>query len=114
MKKLAVTLLSLTVSAVLSTAAFAECNKGCCKKSATATTEAPATTGAAATPEAAAASKDPTAQAVVIDPVCGMDVTVKDAKYSYKYDGKTYYFCSKKCKNSFVKDPSKFIGKESK
>lgn len=107
MKKLAVTLLSLTVSAVLSTAAFAECNKGCCKKSAS-------TTEAAATTDASAASKDPTAQAVVIDPVCGMDVTVKDAKYSYKYKDKTYYFCSKKCKNNFVKDPSKFIGKESK
>ncbi|MGA2192514.1 MAG: YHS domain-containing protein [Nitrospirota bacterium] len=55
------------------------------------------------------ASKDPTEQEIVIDPVCGMDVVAKDAKYSYKYQGKTYHFCSKSCYNSFKKDPAKYI-----
>ncbi len=63
---------------------------------------------------AKAASKEPTEQDVVIDPVCGMDVPVAEAKYKYTYKGKTYHFCSKSCYNSFKKDPSKFLGKEKK
>ena len=59
-----------------------------------------------------AASKDPTEQDIVIDPVCGMDVTVKDAKYNSKYKGKTYYFCSEQHMKDFKKSPSKYIGKE--
>jgi len=62
----------------------------------------------------AAASKDPTAQDVVIDPVCGMDVKVSDSKYSSKYKDKTYYFCSSSCKKSFDKNPSKYIGTKTK
>ena len=63
---------------------------------------------------AKSASQDPTAQDVVIDPVCGMDVKASEAKYKYEYKGKTYHFCSKSCYNSFKKDPSKYIGKEKK
>jgi len=47
---------------------------------------------------------------MVKDPVCGMDVDVKEAKKKslvVKKKGKTHYFCSEKCK-------SKFLGKESK
>ena len=60
------------------------------------------------------ASKDPTAQDVVIDPVCGMDVKVSDSKYSSKYKDKMYYFCSSSCKKSFDKNPSKYIGTKTK
>ncbi len=59
-------------------------------------------------------SKDPTKQDIVIDPVCGMDVVAKKSKYSSAYKGKTYHFCSLKCKREFDKNPSRFIGKEHK
>ena len=31
------------------------------------------------------------------DPICGMDVDPKKAKFMLKKDGKDYYFCSKNC-----------------
>jgi len=55
------------------------------------------------------ASKDPTKQEVVIDPVCGMDVDTKDSKVTSTYNDKTYHFCSESCKKSFEKAPAKYI-----
>jgi YHS domain-containing protein len=41
------------------------------------------------------------------DPVCGMQVdTAKALKSEYK--GKTYYFCSRQCKDSFDKNPAQY------
>lgn len=40
---------------------------------------------------------EPTAQ----DPVCGMEVNPEETDYSTEYDGRTYYFCSESCKESF-------------
>ncbi|MFC7202749.1 permease [Haloferax namakaokahaiae] len=37
----------------------------------------------------------------VQDPVCGMELTPDEADYSVEQDEKTYYFCSKSCKESF-------------
>jgi len=37
----------------------------------------------------------------VQDPVCGMDVNPEDADYSTEHDGRTFYFCSQSCKESF-------------
>ncbi|MEM1550667.1 MAG: YHS domain-containing protein [Candidatus Bathyarchaeia archaeon] len=45
------------------------------------------------------------------DPVCGMNVDEKTAKFKSEYAGKTYYFCSKYCKDSFDKNPAKYMGK---
>jgi YHS domain-containing protein len=42
------------------------------------------------------------------DPVCGMNVDEKTAKYSSEYNGKQVYFCREACKNSFDIDPSKY------
>jgi P-type Cu+ transporter len=109
MKKLVIALMSTAALLIVSTAAFSECPQDkdkCCSSKAECTT--------AQKTANAAVSKDPTRQDVVIDPVCGMDVDVKTAKYSYKYKDKTYYFCSKSCQKSFSKDPSKYIGKEQK
>jgi len=39
------------------------------------------------------------------DPVCGMDVDPKEAAGRTVYKGKTYYFCSSSCKDSFDGDP---------
>jgi YHS domain-containing protein len=45
------------------------------------------------------------------DPVCGMTVDEKTAKYKSEYKGKTYYFCAQQCKTTFDKKPSKFASK---
>ncbi len=36
------------------------------------------------------------------DPICGMDVDEKKAKHTAAKGGKTFYFCSKHCQNSFL------------
>lgn len=41
------------------------------------------------------------------DPVCGMDV--EEGKICSTYEGKRYCFCSQMCKESFDKDPSKYV-----
>ena len=35
------------------------------------------------------------------DPVCGMEVNEKEAKFSLVGKGKKYYFCSKNCYDEF-------------
>jgi Cu+-exporting ATPase len=45
-----------------------------------------------------------------IDPVCGMSVDPEQAEYRSFQKGETYYFCSVGCKETFDKDPAKFIG----
>jgi YHS domain-containing protein len=42
------------------------------------------------------------------DPVCGMMVDEKKAKFKSDYSGKTFYFCASSCKASFDKDPAKY------
>ncbi|WP_436930899.1 permease [Halosimplex halobium] len=37
----------------------------------------------------------------VRDPVCGMEVDPGEADHSVEHDGRTYYFCSQSCKESF-------------
>jgi YHS domain-containing protein len=44
-----------------------------------------------------------------IDPVCGMSVDTEHAEYRSFQEGKTYYFCSAGCKQTFDKDPAKYI-----
>ncbi len=44
-------------------------------------------------------------------PVTGETVLKSQAKATYEYEGKTYYFCCEDCKEKFVKDPAKYIGK---
>jgi Cu(I)/Ag(I) efflux system membrane fusion protein len=45
----------------------------------------------------------------VKDPVCGMDVDPKAAEATTQHGGKTYYFCSPKCKKDFEEDPGKYV-----
>ena len=45
---------------------------------------------------------------VMRDPVCGMEVDEKTAKYSSEYSGAVYYFCSQGCKKRFDANPSQF------
>ena len=45
-----------------------------------------------------------------IDPVCGMSVDQANSEHRSVHDGETYYFCSIGCKESFDKDPGKYVG----
>ncbi len=44
-----------------------------------------------------------------VDPVCGMNVDESKAAATSSYKGQTYYFCAKVCKESFDKDPEKYL-----
>jgi Cu+-exporting ATPase len=44
-----------------------------------------------------------------VDPVCGMEVTEKEAACSYDFKGKTYYFCNESCRDEFQVDPARFL-----
>jgi YHS domain-containing protein len=46
----------------------------------------------------------------VTDPVCGMTVDPAHTDHHSVYQGKTYYFCSPGCKESFDADPGKYAG----
>lgn len=43
------------------------------------------------------------------DPVCGMELTLETAEARSEYQGQTYYFCSLDCKETFDKDPEKYV-----
>jgi YHS domain-containing protein len=45
----------------------------------------------------------------VTDPVCGMDVVPSTTDVTAEIDGDTYYFCAEGCRNSFVKNPQKYL-----
>jgi Cu+-exporting ATPase len=46
------------------------------------------------------------------DLVCGMQVRKEEATITSNYEGKVYYFCSKKCKQKFDQSPEKYIKSE--
>lgn len=46
---------------------------------------------------------------MVKDPVCGMDVDEKTAKFKAEHLGKTYYFCCAMCKDKFEADPHRYM-----
>jgi DNA-binding MarR family transcriptional regulator/YHS domain-containing protein len=45
----------------------------------------------------------------VRDPVCGMDVLSDRAAATTTYDGQTYYFCARACKECFDKAPEGYL-----
>ncbi|MER3601993.1 MAG: YHS domain-containing protein [Nitrososphaerota archaeon] len=45
---------------------------------------------------------------MVKDPVCGMMVDERRARFSSEHAGKKYYFCSASCKASFDREPNKY------
>jgi xanthine dehydrogenase accessory factor len=46
-------------------------------------------------------SEQPTMPAEAIDPICGMTVDPRTAKYQSVFDGRTIYFCCLRCKETF-------------
>ena len=43
------------------------------------------------------------------DPICGMTVDEKTAKFKSDYKGQTYYFCADECKHQFEKEPGRYV-----
>ncbi|HEV2548809.1 MAG TPA: heavy metal translocating P-type ATPase [Stellaceae bacterium] len=43
------------------------------------------------------------------DPVCGMSVDPTTAKHRVEHAGKTYVFCSQKCRDRFVSTPQRYL-----
>ena len=47
------------------------------------------------------------------DPVCKMDVTVKNPPGgTHEYEGQTYYFCGPGCRVAFSKEPEAYLSGE--
>lgn len=42
------------------------------------------------------------------DPICGMTVDEKTAKYTSVHEGKTFYFCCEADKKAFDRDPHRY------
>jgi YHS domain-containing protein len=47
-----------------------------------------------------------------IDPVCHMEVDERSAAGQSTYQGKTYYFCARGCREEFEKDPGRYLSKQ--
>ena len=43
------------------------------------------------------------------DPVCGMDVDPRTARFSAVHRSTTYYFCAPGCQKAFEQDPNKYL-----
>lgn len=43
------------------------------------------------------------------DPVCGMTVTIGTARYTSDHGGRTFYFCSASCQDSFQREPERYL-----
>ena len=48
----------------------------------------------------------------VVCPVSGHEIKKSEAKITYEYKGKTYYFSCEKCKEEFMKNPEKYTQKK--
>lgn len=46
------------------------------------------------------------------DPVCGMQIETSGAAGQSEFEGRTYYFCSLACKDSFDANPARFTTNE--
>jgi YHS domain-containing protein len=42
------------------------------------------------------------------DPICGMMMDEKNARFVSEHDGRSFYFCSPGCKSTFDKDPHRY------
>ncbi len=54
-------------------------------------------------------SQSDTTPTTITDPVCGMTVTLGEAKPNLSYDGVTYHFCSQRCHDKFEADPDHYL-----
>ncbi len=47
------------------------------------------------------------------DPVCGMELMPGKEEAEFQYQGKTYRFCSRECRDLFARNPSEYVKAES-
>jgi P-type Cu+ transporter len=47
--------------------------------------------------------------AIVVDPVCGMEIEESQAAAQSVYKGVAYSFCSEECRKTFEADPDEFL-----
>jgi len=59
--------------------------------------------------EVGADRPDEAVSATARDPVCGMEVDPTDAAGSIEHEGRTYFFCSPGCLESFREDPGRYL-----
>jgi xanthine dehydrogenase accessory factor len=43
------------------------------------------------------------------DPICGMNVSIANARYKAEFEGKTFYFCCAGCKQTFEREPARYL-----
>jgi P-type Cu+ transporter len=48
----------------------------------------------------------------VVDPVCGMTISPRDAVRTSEHGGRTYHFCSETCLQKFRENPARFVGQK--
>ena len=48
-------------------------------------------------------------RSTVTDPVCGMNVVPGEKKLVSVYEGKSYWFCARACREAFEKNPQKYL-----
>jgi YHS domain-containing protein len=46
------------------------------------------------------------------DPVCGMELRPGQEGASITYQGRTYHFCSRECRDLFAKNPAEYLKTE--
>lgn len=49
-----------------------------------------------------------------MDPVCGMEVDPDTARHKAEHGGRSFYFCSDRCRTKFAEDPAKYLHGEMK
>ncbi len=111
---------SFLIVLTLSLFAFGtSCSKKADEKSASTKAEVPVVKGGGEAPDKSVDSAVPEAGPIPdeflgsaqVDPVCGMKVEVsKDTAHSH-VDGSYHFFCRQGCKNSFDRNPDKYLGK---
>lgn len=52
--------------------------------------------------------------ATTVDPVCGMSVDPRTARFSAGHAGQTFYFCSPGCQRSFEADPQRYLAADNR
>jgi Cu+-exporting ATPase len=52
------------------------------------------------------------AAASAVDPVCGMSVDPATARHKIDHDGRSFYFCSDRCRTKFAENPAKYVGEK--
>ena len=50
------------------------------------------------------------ASSTATDPVCGMTVDPNEAQHRARHAGRSYSFCSAKCREKFIGDPARYLG----